>query len=342
MEILDFFKKKQSKYLLTLLILNNINAGCKKKCGKEGNNDTKKKQNSTQSSGQNDGQENPKEEKPIGENPDPEKETEEEKKKKLEEEEKKRKEKLEEERLNKIVSEVKKFFNVLNKVYVNNKTQKKETDKIIKAEIVEDKIKDFIKYLESIDFSKDVQDDDIEIFIKLLSIVKIEGCNEDLNTFHNNLKNTLSNKGDLYKLYTNNQYSKYFEQLFSGDSTDYNFLIIKDKLDNKIYFAIKTNGESVTINNKRYDIISLSFNTLLRINYLKQSIEEKDKISDAKMDFVLKLAYNNLLNLPICFNYFDKILAHIGDISQSLPKDIRLGIYKLSEEKVNNNQVFVL
>jgi len=103
--------KKNFNYLYSLLILNNINAGCKNTSGKG---DKGKKPDSK----------NGQLTDPLTKDKTDNEETEEEKKKKLEEEEKKKKEKLEEERLDKIATEVKKFFNILNKVYVNNKTKK--------------------------------------------------------------------------------------------------------------------------------------------------------------------------------------------------------------------------
>ena len=328
--------KKNFNYLYSLLILNNINAGCKKKSGKE---DKENKENKTIS---NNSQLTDPLTKNKDDNEENKQETEEEKKKRLAEEEKKKKEKLEKERLNKIASEVRKFFNVLNKVYVNNKTNEGKTEEIIKIEIVEDKIKEFIKYLEHIDFSKDVQKNDLEILTKLLSIVKIENCNEDLKKFHDDLKNNIGNDVNTNNLCENSKYFKCFKQLFSlGDKTDYNFLIIKDKLDNKIYFAIKDNdGKNITINNKRYDIIQLMFNTFF-VDYLKPSTEEKDKISDEKMNFTLNLGYNYLINFEYCFNYFDQILAHIGNPTNTLPTNVTLAIYKSSGENIEQTCKYI-
>ena len=138
--------KKNFNYLYSLLILNNINAGCKNTSGK-GDKENKKNETTPTSTPSNTLTDNNNND--NNNNNENQGETEDQKRERLAEEEKKKKEKLEEARLNKIASEVKKFFNVLNKVYINNKTKDGKTGEIIKIEIVEDKIKEFIKYLET-------------------------------------------------------------------------------------------------------------------------------------------------------------------------------------------------
>lgn len=329
--------EKNFNYLYSLLILNNINAGCKNSANDPKSKKTETTTTTTPVSGEVQGNNQLKQGNEIIK-PSNQGETEEEKKKRLAEEEKKRKAQLEEERLTKIAGEVKKFFSVLNKVYVNKKTKDGTTNELIKAEIVDDKIKEFIKYLEKIDFSKDVQQNDIEILIKLLSIVKIENCNEDLNKFHNDLKDSK----DQDTLCKNSTYFKYFFQLLSlGDKTDYNFFIIKDKFDNKIYFAIKDNdGNNIEINNKRYDIIQLMFNTFF-VNYLQPSKDEKDGIPDEKMNFALNLGYNYLIDFKHCCDYFDKIIEHIGDSTSALPTNVKLDIYESSGENIEGTNNYI-
>ena len=345
MEILDFFKKKQSKYLLTLLILNNINAGCKKKCVDKGNNDTKKKQNTTQSSVQSGGQEKPK-----GEKPDLEEETEEEKKKRLEEEEKKKKEeeenkktheeieketiqKLEEERLNKKADEIKYFFEVLNKIYLDPKNKVVKIDNIINASIDENGLKEAIKYFENLNFNDTKDKKNISnVFTNLYNIF--------------NIKN-IDKKNEINKISDENIFHQYLKSLVYMNKEN-KILIIKNKNNNEIHFLLQDCAiKDIEYNNDNYDILEIVIHNQL-IRTIEKSADEKNKYTDVEMYLAIDLSKNRFVNFNESLGVSKKILNYIEDSKKSLPKNVCYSypLYLLGEKiedyyfKYTNNYIY--
>ena len=318
MEILDFFKKKQSKYLLTLLMFNNINAGSGKKCEKKGDNDTKNKQSSTQSSEQSGGQEKPK-----GENPDLEEEE-----KKKEEEEKKRKEQVEIDRLNKKAEPIKKFFNILKKAYECRLTKVKKP--VIKCDIDDAKLRDFVKYLEDLDFTK-YTDNDFTLLGKLLQIFKINGANEDFDDLVTKLNNS---KPSLYEVIKSSIRLTYAHDLFNTDS-EWKLLIVKDKYRGNLYFTIMLKDDNFDYKNEGYDVINLCIHEVGYIGLLKQSKDKKYEIDDIRMNLALNLSSNLLRDFKMCLTSDAlTILNHVSDNVNSLPKvDAKLPFYSEAKEK---------
>ena len=330
MEILDFLKKKQSKYLLTLLMLNNINAGSGKRCGKKGDNDTKNKQSSTQSSEQNGDQENHKEEDPKDENPDPEEEKKkkEEEEKKKQEEEKKKKEQAEIDRLNEKAAPIKKFFNILKKAYECKLTKAKKT--IIKCDIDDAKLIDFVKYLEDLDFTN-YTDNDFALLGKLLQIFKIDGGSEDFDALVTKLNNS---KHSLLAVIEDSAYLKYAQDLFNYTS-DWNLLIVKDKYTGNFCFTIKQQANKINYKNERYDIIDLYIHEAGYIGLLKQSNDDMNKIDDIRMNLALNLSSNLLRDFHMCLTSDAvQILNHVVANANPLPKvDAQLKFYSEAQEK---------
>ena len=325
MEIIDFFMKKQSKYLLTLLMFNNLNAGgCKKKCGNNGND--KNKQSSTQSSEQSGGQEKPK-----GENPDLEEETEEEKKERLEEEEKKKKEQVEIDRLNEKAAPIKKFFTILKKAYECKLTS--EGKQVIKCDIDDVKLRDFVKYLEDLDFTE-YTDNDFSLLGKLLQLFKINGVNEDFDNLVNQLNNS---KGISNEVIKKSAHLTYVQNLFNYTS-DCNLLIVKDKYTRNFYFTIKQQANLINYKNEKYDIIDLYIHEGGYTRLLKQSNDDNDEINEIHMNLALNLSSNLLRDFYMCLTYdAATILKHVEDSNYVLPNvDAKLPFY--SEIKENDIQ----
>ena len=318
--------KKQSKYLLTLLMFNNINAGSGKKCEKKGDNDTKNKQNSIQSSEQSGGQEKPK-----GENHDLEEETEEEKKERLEEEEKKRKEQVEIDRLNEKAAPIKKFFTILKKAYECKLTS--EGKQVIKCDIDDVKLRDFVKYLEDLDFTE-YTDNDFSLLGKLLQLFKINGVNEDFDNLVNQLNNS---KGISNEVIKKSAHLTYVQNLFNYTS-DCNLLIVKDKYTRNFYFTIKQQANQINYKNEKYDIIDLYIHEGGYTRLLKQSNDDNDEINEIHMNLALNLSSNLLRDFYMCLTYdAATILKHVEDSNYVLPNvDAKLPFY--SEIKENDIQ----
>jgi len=318
--------KKNFNYLYSLLILNNINAGCKKRCGKTEDNNTQKKQHSQQSSGQNDGQENPKEEESKGENPDLEEEKkkkeEEEKKKTPEEIEKERIQKLEEERLNKKADEIIEFLKILDTASKNSIHDK---NTIINGTINKEELKSCIKYLQELDFStisteaytdKNVYED---IYIKLFKIIDIDGQEKEsiLNDFSTNVKNDRKGDGtNIYSLFENILFGKYFGQLFTFGTTKCNLVIVKDKRNKEIHFVLEDNDQIYNDRNENFEKIRICFGGTPNIQKINQSTNQ---CSDIEMNLALNLSKTLFIALIKSIGLSKIIIKHLEDSKSILP-----------------------
>ena len=304
--------KKYYNYLYSLIILNNINAGCKN-CKGKNKDKTEQKKNINNQLNEEDS-EKPIEDPNKDKDKDP-KETEEEKKKRLEEE-----------RLESKANEIKYFFSVLNKIYLDPKNKTDEVDKIdinIKATIDENGLKEAIKYFENLNFNDTIDDNYVtNVLTNLYNIFNIENVDK---------------KNEINKEYKKNIFYKYLVNLIRTNK-DNKILIVKNKNNNEIHFLLQECQDgTIEYNNENYDILEIFIHTI-KVAPIKKSEDEKKKYTDVEMYLAIDLSKNKFVNFNESLGVSKTILNHIYDSKKSLPGDNVCSSYVLNllNEKIDN------
>jgi len=230
--------------------------------------------------------------------------------------------------LNKKAESIKKFFNILKKAYECRLTKAKKP--VIKCDIDDAKLRDFVKYLEDLDFTK-YTDNDFTLLGKLLQIFKINGANEDFDDLVTKLNNS---KPSLYEVIKSSIRLTYAHDLFNTDS-EWKLLIVKDKYRGNLYFTIMLKDDNFDYKNEGYDVINLCIHEVGYIGLLKQSKDKKYEIDDIRMNLALNLSSNLLRDFKMCLTYDAlTILNHVSDNVNPLPKvEAKLPFYSEAKEK---------